>query len=248
MKKKVILRLYRQHDIDLITLYKAPNAGFIKAVKHALHAYIKHEAFLFSMPEGADITSNNFKASYRINLFLDEDKDADIIEWLDNIKPLMRNAAIKMIFRGYLIGPYAYGCMKSDSDRQSSKILSDSMVKTPSVYAFPAKKKERNKKNKKEAVTTNTHKESEVKTGSDSTEETNKKKEHAEEVYENVKREDQKQSVVVDKTAKKELQNAAKIDKPESNRNTEAENKSTDSTNIDAEDEDFFDILDQLNC
>lgn len=118
MKKNSIkLRLYRQHDMDLLLLYKNKEFGFAKAVKRALHAYAAKEPYFFIPPPTTDIHLYEFKSSYNTKIFLDDEKDADIIEFLDGIKKLYRNATVKNILRGAMVGPYVYGCMMHDDDR-----------------------------------------------------------------------------------------------------------------------------------
>ena len=115
-KKRIPLRLYRQHDMDLIILLLNKDFGFTKAMKRALHCYGK-EPYFFSVPALDEFGINReIKYAYKRELVLDSEREADIIELLDRVKPLYRNEFIKMVMRGSMIGPYAYGCLSGQNE------------------------------------------------------------------------------------------------------------------------------------
>lgn len=118
MKKSI--RIYREHDIDLVTLYKNPEFGFQKALKQAVRAYVRGTPYLIYAPQTQDISKKDYKYGYQIFITFDEKYDADVIEWLKTLKPRCFTKALKTILRGSLIGPVAYGCFKTDEDRQRS--------------------------------------------------------------------------------------------------------------------------------
>lgn len=152
--EKIKIKLYRQHDMDLLLLYKNKEFGFAKAVKRALHAYAAKEPYFFIPPETTDVHLYEFKKSYYTNIYLDEEKDADIIEFLKNVKKLYRNATVKSILRGAMIGPYVYGCMIHDSDREEAedkilkKIRQDKKIENISDVPCRSKKREKTKEQK----------------------------------------------------------------------------------------------------
>ena len=140
-KEKIILRLYRQHDMDLLLLYKNKNFGFAKAVKHALHAYIAKEPFLFYPPETVDIHNFKFKSVYKTTIFLTEGKDDDIIEFKKKVKDLHLNIAVKSILRGSMVGPYVYGCFKSDDDRIACENIYEKIREKDELSVPPVRNK-----------------------------------------------------------------------------------------------------------
>ena len=116
-KHKVGIRIYRDHDIDLVLLYKNPTFGFQKAIKQAIRAYVREQPYFIFVPETFDISDKQFKYSYQAFLDFDEDDDADVLAWLKTLQDRSRNKAIKSVLRGCIIGNLAYGCAKSDDDR-----------------------------------------------------------------------------------------------------------------------------------
>ena len=123
---KISIRLYRDHDIDLVTLYKNPDFGFQKALKRALKAHVNNRPFVIFPPVSVDVTHKDFKYVYQLFLNFDEEDDADIIEWLSNVKYRKRNEAIKSLLRGCVLGSFSYSCMANDEDR----IITDKINKT----------------------------------------------------------------------------------------------------------------------
>lgn len=137
---RIYIRLYRRHDMDLITLYKNRNFNFRRALKHALHAYIEKEPFLFYAPPSVpDMCKKDFNSCYRINVDLDEEKDADIIDFLDTaVRDRMRNAITKTIMRGCMVGTYAYAMVNNDVDRQlSDEKINEYIWKNYSLWTPP---------------------------------------------------------------------------------------------------------------
>ncbi len=110
-KKKLVIRLYRWHDMDLIMLYRNKNFSFGSAVKASLKAYANGDPLYF-LPPPPDSEPKDLPPNYRILVTLDEDKDADILTMLKKTKDRHMNAAIKSILRGSMLGSYAYGCMR----------------------------------------------------------------------------------------------------------------------------------------
>ena len=84
-KHKVGIRIYRDHDIDLVLLYKNPIFGFQKAIKQAIRAYVREQPYFIFVPETFDISDKQFKYSYQAFLDFDEDDDADVLAWLKTL-------------------------------------------------------------------------------------------------------------------------------------------------------------------
>ena len=101
--KKVLLRIYSRHDLDLVALRSIKEFDMNGAIKYVLREYIKGTPVKMQIPIIPDFTNAKFKSFYTIFLSLDEVKDSDIISFLDTIKPYCRNVAIKTIFRASLL-------------------------------------------------------------------------------------------------------------------------------------------------
>lgn len=157
--KRIPIRLYRQHDMDLIVLYLNKEFGFIKALRRALHCYGK-ESFLFMAPNLEEFGKDReIKYAYRMELKLNEEKDADIIELLNRVKPLYRNAFIKSVMRGSMIGAYAYGCMiEADENVIAEDIIAEAIEAAAegSISNPPDKTKKVDKKKKADGQKTKT--------------------------------------------------------------------------------------------
>jgi hypothetical protein len=105
---KVMLRLYRQHDLDLLYLHKSKEFSMQKNVKLALRAYINGQQLTITVPDVA-VTKTLPRLS-QFHIFLSEKEDADIIEWLEKVSKGYRNSLIKNILRHYMsdimVNPY----------------------------------------------------------------------------------------------------------------------------------------------
>ena len=117
---KVMLRLYRQHDMDLVGLHLNPNYKLGKTIKEALKSYIKGNIYDMQMPE-EEILPNEIRRVYQIQIFLHDEKDKETIEWLKETTKGQRNSLIKNITRQYLKTLYLNGY------RENSKELYDSL-------------------------------------------------------------------------------------------------------------------------
>lgn len=156
-KHKVGIRIYRDHDIDLVLLYKNPTFGFQKAIKQAIRAYVREQPYFIFVPETFDISDKQFKYSYQAFLDFDEDDDADVLAWLKTLQDRSRNKAIKSVLRGCIIGNLAYGCAKSDDDRLVSNkinaILKDAILSgniSNTIHEPPVRREKRTKNNNKD--------------------------------------------------------------------------------------------------
>ena len=78
-KHKVGIRIYRDHDIDLVLLYKNPTFGFQKAIKQAIRAYVREQPYFIFVPETFDISDKQFKYSYQAFLDFDGDVMSDML-------------------------------------------------------------------------------------------------------------------------------------------------------------------------
>lgn len=139
---KVIIYLYRRHDMDLVTLYKNPNFGFRKVLIKAIYSYATGHPYIISAPATYNAADKNFKSRYRIELNFDEQKDSDIITWLKTIKPNYRCITLKCIMRGHIVGPIVYGCTNDTSDSNNATTIYAKIKQAlPMLYDAPLKTK-----------------------------------------------------------------------------------------------------------
>lgn len=101
----VIVRLYWQHDLDLVALNMHPDFDMGKWMKKAVIAFAKGDAgFVIPLPRSMPYHANLESCS--THFALAPGKDADIIACLNGFRYGQRNSAIKNIFRMYLEAPY----------------------------------------------------------------------------------------------------------------------------------------------
>ena len=106
MKKKILMRLYRIHDLDLITFIQTHELDFPKAVYCSLKAFTKGETFVIKIPPKRDIDKELIlKRNYTYIIYLDEDKDKKEIILLEKIAKGNRNNFLKNLLRLYLCNP-----------------------------------------------------------------------------------------------------------------------------------------------
>lgn len=147
--------------MDLLALYKNPEFGFQKATREALRAYIRRQPYLIYQPvANKDLSEMEFKYGYQFFLALDDNLDADIINWLKiNIKPRMQNSFIKSVLRGAMIGPSVYACAVNDDERIYMNELMDKIKKDCPIAQEPPlrankyiKKEKKKQKVKKDII------------------------------------------------------------------------------------------------
>ena len=107
----VTLRLYRQHDLDLITLYRHPSFSLPNAIKTALCAYVRSEQFSIKQPEPFALSDEKISKIVQIHISLSPSSEGDVIAWLKSIKEGYRNSVLKNIIRSYVCGPCVYSYM-----------------------------------------------------------------------------------------------------------------------------------------
>lgn len=98
-KSRCTFRIYKQHDMDLLTVCGLYPNIFSKLVKQALKAYAHEESFSIDIIEPLPEP----KGTVTKHLIIDTVKDADIYTLLSNIKPRQRCSFIKAIIRSCLV-------------------------------------------------------------------------------------------------------------------------------------------------
>ena len=115
----VPIRLYRMHDLDLITFIKAHQLDLQQAMYCAVKAFCNDDHFVITIPPlREDWEKTEFKKMYRRNLYLDAEKDQDIIEMLRKIEDGYRNNFLKNLLRLYLCNPMSEFFLKHVEDSQ----------------------------------------------------------------------------------------------------------------------------------
>lgn len=115
-KKVYMLRLYRLHDMDLLSFCATYQFNFVKGLYFVLTAFSKGEVFTIKIPEKRDITIPKYQRKYAKRLTLDEDIDKDAIELLERIAPGYRNSFMKNLMRLYLCYPLSHEFLINESD------------------------------------------------------------------------------------------------------------------------------------
>lgn len=101
----VIVRLYWQHDLDLVALNMHPDFDMGKWMKKAVVAFAKgDEGFSIPLPRSMPYHVDLDNCS--THFVLSPEKDEDIIAVMNGFRYGQRNSAIKNIFRMYLEAPY----------------------------------------------------------------------------------------------------------------------------------------------
>ena len=95
--------------MDLVYLYKMPNVSIQKIIKTVLKNYV-HDRIdtnlthdRVSIPRV--IHNKPLPSSAQIHIYIDENEDKEIVEWISKIPEGFRNAMIKNILRGYIDFP-----------------------------------------------------------------------------------------------------------------------------------------------
>lgn len=97
------IRLYRQHDMDLINLYRRKHFNFKKEMKNALVAYASGRIYEIVLPdeepEGGYVPK---VISIQLSLNPQKEDEANLITLINNAKNGFKNSFLKTIFRASL--------------------------------------------------------------------------------------------------------------------------------------------------
>ena len=149
----ITLRLYRQHDLDLITLYRHPSFSLSNAIKKALCAYVRNESFYIEQPVPYDMGKEKVPKIVQIHIQL-PDEDNDAIEWIKGIKEGYRNSVLKNVVRGYIAAPCVYTYIANTQlgiakATELNELFKSNIKETTSIKARNYVKSFRNKKDNK---------------------------------------------------------------------------------------------------
>lgn len=96
-------RLHRQHDMDLIVLYRNKNWGFTRELKKALIAYAND--LPYTPPPFEDTLTAGYvdtSITFHISLSPTDEKQKRVLNLLDDIRYGYGNSFVKALFRSYL--------------------------------------------------------------------------------------------------------------------------------------------------
>lgn len=119
--RRVIIRLYRQFDIDLIYMFEYLAQQKIdqqKFVKSVIRSYIEQSYrpgckvdWVDELLHPSTPKTLNLRRKIQYHVLLDPTVDQDIIEWLETITVGYRNTVIKGLMRGFIGEPCVYPCL-----------------------------------------------------------------------------------------------------------------------------------------
>lgn len=99
---QVTIRLYRQHDMDLVALYRTEGFRFQKTMKEAVRAFAANADFHIKRPKDAPIEEGYVPKIVQMHIMLDPKKDREAIKILKEIRYGYRSSFLKALFRKYL--------------------------------------------------------------------------------------------------------------------------------------------------
>lgn len=105
---KKIIRIYKVHDADLFWILEHYKFNFQKAVYCAVKGYMNEDPFVIELPEERKQAADIRKYYVVRNLVLSEERDADMIAFIEQIPKGHLNCALKNILRAYLMIPVAF--------------------------------------------------------------------------------------------------------------------------------------------
>lgn len=117
-KKKYTLRLYKTHDLDLITLIELYEYDIVKAVYCSLTAFSHGDVFVIETPVKRQSKMGILKRVYSRQLRLDREKDSEAIFILEKIAPGYRNNFLKNLLRQYICNPVTELFLLNNADAQ----------------------------------------------------------------------------------------------------------------------------------
>ena len=104
-KIRYTIRLYRLHDLDLITFVETHEFNIISAIYSSLTAFAKNEVFVIEIPPRRTQQLPKLNRVYTKALILDSETDQEAIQLLNQIGQGYRNNFLKNLLRLYLCHP-----------------------------------------------------------------------------------------------------------------------------------------------
>lgn len=104
-KIRYTIRLYRLHDLDLITFALGHEFNVIKGMYTSISALANGDAFIMEIPPRKRTRLPQLNRVYIKALTLDSEKDKKAVAILSDIAPGYRNSFLKNLLRLYLCAP-----------------------------------------------------------------------------------------------------------------------------------------------
>lgn len=151
-KRQIPIRLHRQHDMDLICLYRIKSFHLGRELKRSLVSYANESPYEVEMPQ-QDPEEGYVPTSSLLHIVLDDEKpeEAEAIKLLDDIKNGYRCSFIKSVFRGkapYLpLIAFANGngfVMKKDDTSATIRKMQRTAIKNKTVVDDSKKVSQKN--------------------------------------------------------------------------------------------------------
>lgn len=126
--KRVVMRIYRRTDYDLLSLMMDESFVFGQLVKEILVSYANNEIFLINIPTNVGRNISDKVLSRRVDFTLNEKdkREAKAIKLLDKIRLKKKNDFLKNLMRGYLSGPVVSSYFANDEDKKDAIALEES--------------------------------------------------------------------------------------------------------------------------
>lgn len=115
-KIRYTVRLYRLHDMDLITFIFTRKFDVMRAIYSSITAFAKGEVFVVEIPPSTGAELPQLRRVYTKALILDEEKDKKTIDMINRIQPGRRNNFFKNLLRIYLACPFSEDFFEKPSD------------------------------------------------------------------------------------------------------------------------------------
>ena len=105
---RITVRLYKRHDLDLLSLYYIEDYDFKSKFNEALRGYINNEPIQNEIPTAENPSVSSLPSKIGFHIKLDE-QDSDIYGFVQGITKGRRNNIMKNIFRNTfppIVSPY----------------------------------------------------------------------------------------------------------------------------------------------
>lgn len=124
--------------MDLLALYKNPNFNFQKVIRESLRAYVRGVPYFVYVPKcEKDLANFQFNPSYQFTVALDDKNDADVIAWLNQARPRLKNALVKSVMRGCMVGASVFACLSSDKERSRANVITEILQTSNITISLP---------------------------------------------------------------------------------------------------------------
>ena len=127
---KVTMRLYKQHDLDLLCLYKSSNFFIQKSIKQVISKYVKSGCVndgSYKVDVSQIVFNNNSPRSAQIHIYLSDEEDAEVVEWIKNTSKGYRNSLLKNVYRNFLSEPIIFP-YQSDGNNIKTSVSTNNKI------------------------------------------------------------------------------------------------------------------------